>query len=81
LYLPDEAPFNVSRNHCAIDMTPNGMYVIEDRGSTLGTLINGEPVGVRAGRFETFLTKNENQLALGPASSPFQFSLSLQPSR
>ncbi len=81
LYLPDGEPFSVSRNHLAIDMMPNGMYVVEDRGSTLGTLVNGDVIGIRTGRFEAFLTKPKNALVLGAEKSTFRFSLSLQPVR
>jgi pSer/pThr/pTyr-binding forkhead associated (FHA) protein len=78
LYLADEEPFNISRNHCAIDMMPNGLYVVEDRGSTLGTRVNGELVGSQAEKFEAFLANPVNTLVLGSESSPFRFSLKLQ---
>lgn len=43
LVVPDPT---VSRDHACIESTPEG-YVVRDRGSTQGTLVNGEPITQR----------------------------------
>ena len=53
----DSLPYQVSRNHCAINMAPDGSLLIMDRGSTLGTIVNGKPIGHRAGTLEAVLTE------------------------
>ncbi|MBI3088353.1 MAG: cyclic nucleotide-binding domain-containing protein [Candidatus Omnitrophica bacterium] len=83
LYLPDAPPYQVSRNHCAIDLTPDGNYlVVQDRGSRLGTLVNEERIGGEAGKLEAVLMGPENHVVLGTSKSPFRFSVVRQrPSR
>ena len=41
LLIEDNIPYNVSRNHVSLQVKKDEIYVI-DRGSTLGTMINGE---------------------------------------
>jgi pSer/pThr/pTyr-binding forkhead associated (FHA) protein len=76
LYLPDGEPFQVSRNHCAIDLAPDGSYLVLDRGSTLGTVVNGERIGSTVRVFEAPLSAAQNTLVLGNSESPFRFQLS-----
>ena len=40
LYLPDSKPYTVSRNHFSIDIIDD-LFVVRDRGSQLGLIING----------------------------------------
>lgn len=75
LYIPDGEPYQISRNHCAIDLAPDGSYVVLDRGSTLGTMVNGERIGSAARVFEAPLLAAQNTLVLGNSSSPFRFQL------
>jgi hypothetical protein len=45
LYLVEEGePMNVSREHFLIDQAGDGFFLL-DRGSTCGTIVEGEPVG------------------------------------
>ena len=77
LYVPDSQPFQVSRNHCAIDMAPDDSFYIMDRGSTQGTIVNGKPIGRQAGILEVSLTKQTNSLVLGLPSSQYRFNLTI----
>src|SRR5262249_50838464 len=44
LMLDDTAPFRLSRNHFVIERRDEG-YHVRDPGSTLGTIVNGDPIG------------------------------------
>ena len=44
LMLDDTAPFRLSRNHFIIEKRDGG-YHVRDLSSTLGTIVNGEPIG------------------------------------
>ncbi len=61
LYLTDSVPFNVSRNHFLIDRTHND-FVIIDRGSYLGTVVNGEHIGGNRSIAEATLKEGENEV-------------------
>tara|TARA_R110002096_G_scaffold301473_5_gene496388 strand:+ start:609 stop:1433 length:825 start_codon:yes stop_codon:yes gene_type:complete len=74
LSIPDSRPFQVSRNHCAIE-EQNGSYVIRDRGSTLGTLVNGSRIGVNHEVLSARLVLGENEIAFGSSRGPHQFRL------
>ena len=47
LWLLDQKPFNVSRNHVLIDLDAEGTVVVRDRGSHLGCQVNDAPVDRR----------------------------------
>jgi CRP-like cAMP-binding protein len=74
LYLPDEIPYNVSRNHMSINFYRDQFYVL-DRGSSLGTLVNGTQLGGRTNNFRCELKIGENIVILGTESSPYKFRL------
>jgi CRP-like cAMP-binding protein len=78
LHIPDKAPYVVSRNHCSIDRLSNGTFLVIDRGSRLGTMVNGEKVGQGAGRLEAPLTLARNTLVLGGPNSMFRFVVVLK---
>lgn len=78
LHVPDQPPYQVSRNHCAIDLTHDGELIVEDRGSTLGTLVNGVRIGSGTRRTAVKLDQAVNQLVLGAANSPVRFELRLE---
>lgn len=44
--IADTLPFQVSRNHCSIEREGDRFFV-RDRGSTLGTIVNGVPLGAK----------------------------------
>ena len=77
LSINDSAPFQLSRNHCEIDFE-HGHFVLRDRGSKLGSLVNGEAVSVDSGRISVPLPKGENTIILGNADSPHRFSLTVE---
>ena len=78
LWLPEAKPYNVSRSHAAIELTPPGAVVIRDRGSRLGCVVNDEPVGGPYGaRSVAPLNQGQNVLIVGPAASPYQFRVTV----
>ena len=72
LYLQDFPPFNVSRNHFQIDKV-GSRYVVIDRGSRLGTIVNGGRIHV-----QSVLNRKENEIVAGPHHSPFAFKLEIR---
>jgi CRP/FNR family cyclic AMP-dependent transcriptional regulator len=72
LYLQDFPPFNVSRNHFQIDKV-GSRYVVIDRGSRLGTIVNGGRIHV-----QSVLNRKENEIIVGPHHSPFAFKLEIR---
>lgn len=72
LYLQDFPPFNVSRNHFQIDKV-EGKYVVIDRGSRLGTIVNGKRINV-----QNVLNLGENKIIVGQKISPFVFKLEIR---
>jgi FHA domain-containing protein len=72
LQLSDTKPFNVSRNHFAIERGPDGVQV-RDCGSYVGTIVNGVQIGghrhIATGR----LAVGENEVVAGGPRSPFRF--------
>jgi Cyclic nucleotide-binding domain/FHA domain len=72
LAIGDHEPFTVSRNHCVIVRLDNRCFVI-DRGSRLGTVVNGTMVGGGSPTARVELQKGDNVVALGGASSPYRF--------
>lgn len=77
LWLNDEKPFLVSRNHLSIDAFDRGLFVVRDRGSFLGTIVNGETIGGKSKRRAAELKVGDNTIIIGPAESPFQFRLTV----
>ena len=74
LMLLDSAPYSVSRNHCAINLVPEGVS-IEERGSFLGTIVNGSLVGGERTVSKKMLNPGENEVILGTRKSPFRFKV------
>ena len=72
LYLLErDEPLNVSREHFAIDRDNTG-YVLVDRGSTCGTLVEGQTVGgdARGGRIALH---DGDVIIVGTSRSPHVF--------
>lgn len=78
LWLLDVKPYNVSRNHCEIDVL-RGQPAVRDRGSHLGCVVNDEPVGGNSGPAYTHLEQGENVVVLGSRMSPYQFRVTVSP--
>ena len=84
LELNDTAPFRLSRNHFTIEKGEGG-YRVRDLCSTLGTIVNGEPIGhyLRADGSTVWgylasdapLRAGENEVIAGGPDSPFVFSV------
>jgi pSer/pThr/pTyr-binding forkhead associated (FHA) protein len=74
--IPDKQPFQVSRNHCSIEREGD-QYFVRDRGSTLGSIVNGVPIGVQHGTLTVDLKKGENILVVGSQRSPYKFRIDL----
>jgi CRP/FNR family cyclic AMP-dependent transcriptional regulator len=73
LKLDDTVPFRLSRNHFMIEKR-DGNYYVRDLCSTLGTIVNGEPIGDFRGD-DAALRAGENEVIAGGVNSPFVFSV------
>lgn len=78
LWLLDSRPFNVSRNHLAIDLWGEGRFVVKDRGSLLGTIVNGDVIGGKSHDRRAELREGENRLIVGSELSPYQIRVVVQ---
>lgn len=76
LAVPDRQPYRVSRNHCMIVHVRDRWFLI-DRGSQLGTVVNGTLVGGGKHTGRVQLSDGPNELALGGAGSPYRFRLTV----
>jgi CRP-like cAMP-binding protein len=74
LDLHDSVPYKMSREHLSIEIH-GGKVVVFDRGSYLGTTVNGVKIGGhhKEGRVE--LRLGDNNLVLGGKGSRFRFRL------
>ena len=78
LKLDDTAPFRLSRNHFTIEKS-DGSYHVRDLCSTLGTIVNGEPIGDHFPADDALLRAGENEVIAGGVDSPFVFSVFIAP--
>jgi hypothetical protein len=74
LKLDDSAPFRLSRNHFVIEKR-DGTYHVRDLCSTLGTIVNGEPIGNHFRSDDAPLSAGENEVIAGGVDSSFVFSV------
>lgn len=74
LFIKDGDPNMMSRNHFSVQRGAEGLYVM-DRGSKAGTIVNGESIGGKSGKYRINLKNGDNLIIAGPAHSPYQFSL------
>ncbi|NNE68654.1 MAG: cyclic nucleotide-binding domain-containing protein [Pyrinomonadaceae bacterium] len=72
LTLTDKVPYNVSRNHFSIEKTDQGVY-IHDRGSFVGTIVNGDIIGGHHRDAWTALNEGINEVVAGSRTSAFRF--------
>lgn len=72
----DSKPIQVSRDHCMIDHR-DGVVVIVDRGSTLGTIVNRTLLSRKRARFEESLDEGTHRLVLGNRRSRHQFDVTV----
>jgi hypothetical protein len=74
LKLDDTVPFRLSRSHFMIEKR-DGCYYVRDLCSTLGTIVNGQPIGNHFRGDEARLRAGENVVTAGGVDSPFVFSV------
>jgi CRP-like cAMP-binding protein len=72
LQFPDERPYNLSRHHFVIETGRPGL-MIRDAGSQLGTLVNGERIGLDEPKNAVSLYIGENRIEAGGHDTPFRF--------
>jgi len=72
LQLSDIEPFNVSRDHFAIERVPDGIQV-RDRASSVGTIVNRVQIGRHHCVTTVPLVVGENEIVAGGRGSPFRF--------
>ena len=72
LTIVDHEPFTVSRNHCVIVRLDNRCFVI-DRGSRLGTVVNGTMIGAGSQTARVELRHGDNTVAIGGPHSQYRF--------
>lgn len=78
LWLLDDKPYNVSRNHCEIALDDQNRIMVRDRGSHLGCIVNEVPIGGRAAYGYARLHHGDNVLILGGRMSPYQFRVTVE---
>jgi CRP-like cAMP-binding protein len=77
LMLPDSVPLQISRHHLAF-ITEEERVGIVDRGSTLGSWVDGRQIGGQSGLSgPLFFTGREGLLVLGQRDSPFRYRVRL----
>jgi hypothetical protein len=78
LMLPDSVPLQISRHHLAL-IAHEGQVGVVDRGSTLGSWVDGQQLGGPSGLSgPVFFTGSEGLLVLGSWDSPFRYRVSLR---
>lgn len=74
LYLHDSREaLNISREHCQIERTADGGYVLVDRGSACGTLLNGVSIGGDDAGGSVPL-KDGDVIGIGTESTPYRYT-------
>ena len=76
LLVEDKEPFRLSRDHFIIEYRDDRL-VVSDLGSTLGTVVNGQPIGWDFMRDSAPLHRGENRIIAGGRGSPFEFLISV----
>lgn len=77
LELEDRPPYRVSRHHLLLDLE-QGRLVVYDRGSRVGSWVNGQPLGGKS-QFSgpIYLGAHPMEVVLGPGDSALRFRLEL----
>jgi CRP-like cAMP-binding protein len=75
LELCDQIPWQISRHHAAFVLEEGRVGVI-DRGSTLGSTVDGQRIGGPSGKpGPVFFTGSEGTLVLGKSDSRYEFQI------
>lgn len=78
LELHDETPWQISRHHLAL-VLDDGKVGVMDRGSTLGSSVDGKRIGGSGGRpGPVFFSGPEGHLVLGRPASPYEFRVLIE---
>ncbi len=77
LSIEESPPYQLSRNHCEIDFE-GGQFILRDRGSKLGSLVDGVQVSVDAGCISCPLKVGENKIIFGNGDSPHRYSITIE---
>ena len=77
LLLDDFPPYNVSRNHFSLTLCNQDIFVV-DRGSSRGTIVNGNRIGGHSTTRNILCDQGENVIIVGSPESPFQFELTIE---
>lgn len=77
LSIEEPTPYQLSRNHCEIDFE-HGSFILRDRGSKLGSWVNGEHVSVDAGCITSLLKTGENKIIFGNGDSPHRYTITIE---
>lgn len=77
LSIEEGHPYQLSRNHCEIDFE-HDHFILRDRGSKLGSWVNGEHVSVDAGCITSLLKTGENKIIFGNADSPHRYTITIE---
>ncbi len=81
LSIDDEKPLQISRQHASID-NGGGKCFVSDRGSRMGTVVNGVQIGVGAGAIVAELKAGDNTVIFGhPVSSPHRYTVNVSAGR
>jgi len=76
--IPDSEPYQISLHHISIVQTEEGIG-ISDRGSRLGSLLDGQQLGGQQGNPKPlYLHNQQGLLVLDNLHSPYKFKLSIQ---
>jgi CRP/FNR family cyclic AMP-dependent transcriptional regulator len=76
LSIPEQAPYRLSRAHFRL-VARGGQVLVHDLNSTLGTVVNGRPLGRDFPEDSAPLRKGENTLIAGGKGSAFAFAVTL----
>jgi hypothetical protein len=79
LAIQDQNPLQISRQHASID-TGGGKCFVSDRGSHMGTVVNGVKLGTKAGTIVAELKTGDNTVIFGhPTASPHRYNVNVTP--
>jgi CRP/FNR family transcriptional regulator, cyclic AMP receptor protein len=76
LAIPEDAPHRLSRAHFSL-IKDGDDILVRDLNSTLGTIVNGQPLGRDFPVDSTPLQQGDNSVVAGGAGSPFAFVVTL----
>lgn len=77
LSIEESHPYQLSRNHCEIDFE-HGHFILRDRGSKLGSWVNGVQVAVDSGLISSPLKVGENKIIFGNGDSPHRYTITIE---